>query len=91
MASYGGATIHGDLLRGTVAEAKTLTVDRLKKVLRNEGLASGGLKNELQMRVIARLDLPAYLILITHSHYYRFGEHRATERLWRLAKDEGQY
>lgn len=54
MASYGGATMHGDLLRGTIAEAKSLTVDRLKKVLKNENLSPGGLKNELQMRVIAR-------------------------------------
>lgn len=56
MASYGGATIQGDLLRGTVAEAKTLTVDRLKRVLRGESLPQGGLKNELQMRLIARMD-----------------------------------
>lgn len=44
--------VQADLTRGTVAEIKQLTVDKLKRVLRQEGLAVGGLKNELQQRLI---------------------------------------
>lgn len=44
--------VQADLTRGTVAEVKQLTVERLKRILRSEGLTVGGLKNELQQRLI---------------------------------------
>lgn len=53
MASY-GLSAQNDHVRSTVAEAKTLTVDRLKKVLRGEHLPVSGIKSELQIRLIAR-------------------------------------
>jgi len=55
MASMSGAnTVQGDLLRGTLAEANSLIVDRLKRVLKAEGLQVSGLKQELQIRLKAR-------------------------------------
>ena len=58
MASMSGAhTVHADLVRGTIAEVKQLTVDRLKRVLKYEGLQVSGLKSELQTRLIARTYL----------------------------------
>ena len=56
MASTGGAhTLQGDLVRGILAEVNTLTVDRLKRVLKAEQLTVSGLKNELQIRLRARM------------------------------------
>lgn len=55
MASMSGAnTVQGDLVRAIIAEVKSLTVDRLKRVLKTEQLQVSGVKNELQMRLIAR-------------------------------------
>lgn len=54
MASIGGASIQDDLVRGIIAEVKSLTVDRLKRVLRSEGQLMSGIKTELQTRLIAR-------------------------------------
>jgi len=55
MASTNGAhTVQGDLVRGVLAEVNTLTVDRLKRVLKAENLTVSGLKNELQIRLRAR-------------------------------------
>lgn len=51
MASYSGGA-QADLVRGTIAEVKSLTVDRLKRVLRQENLQVSGIKNELQIRLI---------------------------------------
>lgn len=42
-----------ELVRTTVAHLKQLTVDRLKRVLKNEGLQVSGVKSELQRRLIA--------------------------------------
>lgn len=59
MASVSGAqtnAIQADLVRGIIAEVKLLTVDRLKRVLKSEHLQVSGIKNELQMRLIARTD-----------------------------------
>ena len=41
-----------------VAQVKTLTVERLKTLLRAEGLTVSGIKSELQTRTIARMLLP---------------------------------
>ena len=43
-----------DAVAAIIAEAKTLTVERLKIVLRSEGLQVSGIKIELQSRVIER-------------------------------------
>lgn len=55
MASIGGASVQDDLVRGIISEAKLLTVDRLKRVLRSEGQLMSGIKSELQARLIARM------------------------------------
>lgn len=51
MAAHGGATVQGDLARGTIAEIKGLTVDSLKRVLRSENLPLSGIKHQLQVRL----------------------------------------
>lgn len=48
------STMQADLVRGTIAEVKQLTVDKLKRILKNENLPVGGLKSELQTRLVAR-------------------------------------
>lgn len=55
MNAYGGGSLQNDIVRGTIAEVKQLTVDRLKRALRQEGLQVSGIKNELQIRLIARM------------------------------------
>lgn len=63
MASMSGAhTVQGDLVRGILAEVNSLTVDRLKRVLKTENLTVSGLKNELQIRLRART-------LSTHARF----------------------
>ena len=58
-AMNGNRSIQEDLVRGTIAEIKQLTVDRLRKLLRNEDLQVSGVKNELQTRLIARTLQPS--------------------------------
>lgn len=52
--SNASRSVQADLLRGTIAEIKQLTVDRLRRLLRSEELQVSGVKNELQQRLIAR-------------------------------------
>jgi hypothetical protein len=69
MASIGGASIQDDLVRGIIAEVKSLTVDRLKRVLRSEGQLMSGIKTELQTRLIARRHMfyhPDTLAVLTN-------------------------
>jgi len=49
--AYGQAN---DQVQAMMAVVKTLTVDKLKNVLRQEGLTVSGIKSELQIRIIAR-------------------------------------
>lgn len=44
-----------DQVQAMVAHVKTLTVEKLKTLLRSEGLAVSGVKSELQIRAIARM------------------------------------
>lgn len=41
-----------------IAQVKTLTVEKLKILLRTEGLTVSGVKSELQIRTIACRSLP---------------------------------
>lgn len=43
-----------DQTRHMVAQTKTLLNEQLRKVLKEEGLAVSGVKNELQLRIINR-------------------------------------
>lgn len=43
-----------DQVQAMVAQVKTLTVEKLKILLRTEGLPVSGVKSELQIRTIAR-------------------------------------
>lgn len=54
--SNASRSVQADLLRGTIAEIKQLTVDRLRRLLRSEELQVSGVKNELQQRLIARMN-----------------------------------
>ena len=54
--SNASRSVQADLLRGTIAEIKQLTVDRLRRLLRSEELQVSGVKNELQQRLIARTN-----------------------------------
>ncbi|KIW97004.1 uncharacterized protein Z519_02395 [Cladophialophora bantiana CBS 173.52] len=45
-----------DNVQALIAEVKTLTVEKLKNVLRSEGLALSGVKSELQIRTIAHIE-----------------------------------
>ncbi len=47
-----------DQAQAMVAQVKTLTVERLKVLLRTESLPVSGVKSELQIRTIARMPLP---------------------------------
>lgn len=44
-----------DQVGALVGQVKNLTVERLKNVLRQEGLTVSGVKSELQIRLIARM------------------------------------
>lgn len=47
-----------DQVQAMVAQVKTLTVEKLKTLLRTEGLPVSGVKSELQIRTIARTAPP---------------------------------
>lgn len=44
-----------DQVQQMIAQVKTLTVEKLKNLLRVENLTVGGVKSELQIRTIARM------------------------------------
>ena len=44
-----------DQVQQMIAHVKTLTVEKLKNLLRVENLTVGGVKSELQIRTIARM------------------------------------
>ena len=48
-----------DRLNELLTEVQSLTVDKLKQILRHEGLTVSGVKYELQHRVIARKSAPS--------------------------------
>ena len=47
-----------DQIQAMVAEVKKMTVEKLKTLLRTEGLPVSGVKSELQIRTIARTAPP---------------------------------
>jgi hypothetical protein len=56
-----------------VDEVKTLINNRMKEILREEGLTVSGIKSELQIRIIARMpalnpSLRAIIPLILHRY-----------------------
>lgn len=54
-----------DQAQAMVAQVKTLTVERLKNLLRAESLPLSGVKSELQIRSIARMQ--HFLSILTTS------------------------
>jgi hypothetical protein len=56
MAANGYQTPLQDQAKGIVAEVKALTVAQLKDALRRQGLTVGGVKSELQIRLIAGMS-----------------------------------
>lgn len=62
------AQLKDDLVRTTVAHLKQLTVDRLKRVLKNEGLAVSGVKSELQRRLIQCMDSTSSTPVISNDN-----------------------
>jgi hypothetical protein len=54
MANMGYGQAAADQVNALKAELKQLTVHELKRVLKNENLALGGLKGDLQIRLTAR-------------------------------------
>ena len=53
MSGYMAAQAQDDV-RAMIAQVKTLTVEKLKNLLRFESLTLSGVKSELQIRIIAR-------------------------------------
>lgn len=54
-----------DQAQAMVAQVKTLTVEKLKNLLRTESLPVSGVKSELQIRTIARMQ--RFLHIVTTS------------------------
>ncbi len=57
-----------DQVQAMVAQVKTLTVEKLKTLLRLEGLPVSGVKSELQIRTIARTAHTHTLSLFVFCH-----------------------
>jgi hypothetical protein len=55
MSGYPDTQAHDDV-RAMIASVKTLTVEKLKNLLRFEALPLSGVKSELQIRIIARMS-----------------------------------
>ncbi|EXJ62743.1 hypothetical protein A1O7_03181 [Cladophialophora yegresii CBS 114405] len=55
MSGYPDTQAHDDV-RAMIASVKTLTVEKLKNILRGEGLPLSGVKSELQIRTIAHIE-----------------------------------
>ncbi|KIW71164.1 hypothetical protein, variant [Phialophora macrospora] len=55
MSGYPDTQAHDDV-RAMIASVKTLTVEKLKNILRFEGLPLSGVKSELQIRTIAHIE-----------------------------------
>ncbi|ETI23409.1 hypothetical protein G647_05211 [Cladophialophora carrionii CBS 160.54] len=55
MSGYPDTQAHDDV-RAMIASVKTLTVEKLKNILRAESLPLSGVKSELQIRIIAHIE-----------------------------------